>query len=251
MPESGLPAKRRRGIFGASVESALGTGTSRLLGAVRDIALSHVFGDGRALDVFWMAWTVPSLFRRFVADEGLTGALIGGTLNRVMIAELGLPASLVGLFFAIPLLISPVRVWLGYRSDGFPIFGRRREPYMILGGLVTGIGIILATTIAVNIAQTTMALFIGMLVAFIVYGVGRNLGHNTFQALVSDRFASFLAADFDFPITGLTFGRPADNVLRTGIGWIGQLIDLLAKHGESAQVFDPVFTAWWIGRILL
>ena len=125
----------------------------------------------------------------FPIGYGLTGALIGGTLNRVMIAELGFPASLVGFFFAIPLLISPIRVWFGYRSDGFPILGRRHEPYLMLGSLVTGIGIILATTIAVNIAQTTLFLFLSVTLAFIIYGLGRNLGHNTFQALVSDRFS--------------------------------------------------------------
>jgi putative peptidoglycan lipid II flippase len=67
---------RRSKILGASVVSALGTGLSRVLGAVRDVTIGHVFGAGRASDAFWMAWTVPSLFRRFVADEGLTGALI-------------------------------------------------------------------------------------------------------------------------------------------------------------------------------
>ena len=69
----------------------------------------------------------------FSIAYGLSGALIGGTLNRIMIADLGLPASLVAFFFAIPLLVSPVRVWLGYRSDGFPLFGRRREPYIVIG----------------------------------------------------------------------------------------------------------------------
>ena len=47
-----------------------------MAGAVRDVVLSHVFGAGRASDAFWLAWTVPSIFRRFVADEGLTGALV-------------------------------------------------------------------------------------------------------------------------------------------------------------------------------
>jgi putative peptidoglycan lipid II flippase len=63
-------------ILRASVVSATGTGLSRVLGAARDVVLSHVFGAGRASDAFWLAWTVPSIFRRFVADEGLTGALI-------------------------------------------------------------------------------------------------------------------------------------------------------------------------------
>ena len=73
-----VTARRRSDILGASVVSAVGTGLSRVLGALRDIAIGHVFGAGRVSDAFWMAWTVPSLFRRFVADEGLTGALIPG-----------------------------------------------------------------------------------------------------------------------------------------------------------------------------
>jgi putative peptidoglycan lipid II flippase len=71
-----VTGNRRSKIFGASVVSALGTGLSRVLGAARDVTIGHVFGAGRASDAFWMAWTIPSLFRRFVADEGLTGALI-------------------------------------------------------------------------------------------------------------------------------------------------------------------------------
>jgi putative peptidoglycan lipid II flippase len=56
--------------------SAFGTGIARILGAARDIVIAHYFGAGKAIDAFWMAWTVPSVFRRFVADEGLTGAMI-------------------------------------------------------------------------------------------------------------------------------------------------------------------------------
>ena len=63
-------------ILRASAVSAAGTGLSRVMGALRDVVLSHVFGAGRDSDAFWLAWTVPSVFRRFVADEGLTGALI-------------------------------------------------------------------------------------------------------------------------------------------------------------------------------
>ena len=48
------------------------------MGAVRDIALAHVLGAGASSDAFWIAFTVPGLFRRFVADEGLTGALVPG-----------------------------------------------------------------------------------------------------------------------------------------------------------------------------
>ena len=124
----------------------------------------------------------------FPIAYGLTGAFVGGTLNRVMIAELGFPASLVGFFFAIPLLVSPIRVWVGYRSDGYPILNLRREPYMIIGMLVTGLGLVGATVLSLSIAATTGTLVIGALVAFSIYGFGRNLGHNTFQALIADKF---------------------------------------------------------------
>jgi len=49
---------------------------SRVAGALRDVAIGHVFGAGRAADVFWIAFTIPNVFRRFVADEGLTGVVI-------------------------------------------------------------------------------------------------------------------------------------------------------------------------------
>ncbi|NWF63327.1 MAG: BCD family MFS transporter [Chloroflexi bacterium] len=124
----------------------------------------------------------------FSIAYGLSGALIGGTLNRIMIAELALPATLVGFFFAIPLLISPVRVWLGYRSDGYPIFGKRREPYIIFGALVIGLGIVASANLAAKSAQLGGLLLLAGTLAFMLYGLGRNLAHNTYQALVSDRY---------------------------------------------------------------
>ncbi|HEY5729193.1 MAG TPA: BCD family MFS transporter [Anaerolineales bacterium] len=124
----------------------------------------------------------------FSIAYGLSGALIGGTLNRVMIADLGLPASLVAFFFAIPLLVSPVRVWLGYRSDGFPIFGRRREPYIVIGALIIGLGIVAAANVTAKASQVTAALVMSGILSFLLYGLGRNLAHNTYQALITDRY---------------------------------------------------------------
>jgi BCD family chlorophyll transporter-like MFS transporter len=124
----------------------------------------------------------------FAIGYGLTGALIGGTLNRIMVAEIGLPLSLVGLFFAVPMLITPLRVWLGYRSDGYVLFGKRREPYMLIGAAIVGAAVIITVIITVN-AATTPLMIAAMLLAFMVYGFGRNLAHNTFQALLADKFS--------------------------------------------------------------
>ena len=124
----------------------------------------------------------------FPIGLGLTSVLVGGTLNRVMIVELGLPASLVGLFFALPLLISPVRVWLGYRSDAYPLWGLRREPYIVFGSLVAGLGVAAATLAALNVTSTKGLMIAAMLLAFVAYGLGKNLSSNTFEALLADKF---------------------------------------------------------------
>lgn len=67
---------RSGGFLRAFLASALGTGLSRVLGLVRDVALSNALGAGALNDAFQLAFTMPNAFRRFVADEGLTGALI-------------------------------------------------------------------------------------------------------------------------------------------------------------------------------
>lgn len=130
----------------------------------------------------------------FPIAYGLSGVLVGGTLNRVMIAELGLPASLVAVLFTIPLLISPLRLWLGHRSDAYPVFGRRREPYMLLGALLIGAGVVAIAGVAVGTHRSTAAFAAAGTWAFLLYGVGRNLGHTAYQALLAEKFTGTIRA---------------------------------------------------------
>ena len=58
------------------MSSTVGTGLSKVFGLVRELTLSSVFGAGMVYDAFIVAWTFPGIIRRFVADEGLTGALM-------------------------------------------------------------------------------------------------------------------------------------------------------------------------------
>jgi MFS transporter, BCD family, chlorophyll transporter len=119
---------------------------------------------------------------------GLTSVLVGGTLNRVMIVEMNISAALVGLFYALPLLISPLRVWLGYRSDAYPIWGLRREPLIIFGSLLAGLGLAVATLALVETVSINLLVIIVLIGGFIAYGFGRNLSSNTFEALLADKF---------------------------------------------------------------
>ena len=125
----------------------------------------------------------------FPIGYGVIGALVGGTLNRVFIADIGLAATLVGFVLSIQYLVSPVRVWLGYRSDGFPIFGKKREWYMIFGVLIFALGLVLAVFMVTSDSVGRGVMIAGMVVAFTIYGIGRNLGHNSYQALLTDIFS--------------------------------------------------------------
>src|SRR5690606_33242665 len=73
---SAKAAQRQRNFVRAFIESVFGTGLSKVLGLARDATLTAVLGAGAAHDAYQMANSIPGTFRRFVADEGLTGALI-------------------------------------------------------------------------------------------------------------------------------------------------------------------------------
>jgi len=122
----------------------------------------------------------------FPIAYAFSGVLIGSTLNRIMIAELGYAATLVALFFAIPSVLSPIRIWIGYRSDGFPIFGKRREPYIIFGAALIGLGVFTISSLITS--GDSVQVMVGVGLAFLLFGIGRNISHNTFQALVAERY---------------------------------------------------------------
>lgn len=60
----------------AVVVGVAGTGLSRVAGLLRDVAISSALGAGESSDAFNYANTIRDTFRKFVADEGLTGALV-------------------------------------------------------------------------------------------------------------------------------------------------------------------------------
>ncbi|NCZ80304.1 MAG: MFS transporter, partial [Burkholderiaceae bacterium] len=53
----------------------------------------------------------------FQVSVGMALVLLIGTLNRVMIVELGVPASLVAIMVSLPLVFAPFRALIGFRSD--------------------------------------------------------------------------------------------------------------------------------------
>jgi MFS transporter, BCD family, chlorophyll transporter len=73
----------------------------------------------------------------FQVSVGMALVLLLGTLNRVMIVELGVPASLVAVMIALPVLYAPFRALIGFRSDTHrSALGWRRVPFIWMGTMV-------------------------------------------------------------------------------------------------------------------
>jgi BCD family chlorophyll transporter-like MFS transporter len=73
----------------------------------------------------------------FQVSVGMALVLLVGTLNRVMIVELDVPASLVAIMIALPVVFAPFRTLIGHRSDTHQCaLGWRRVPFIWRGTLL-------------------------------------------------------------------------------------------------------------------
>ena len=73
----------------------------------------------------------------FQVSVGMAVVLLIGTLNRVMIVELGVPVWLVATMIALPLVFAPFRAVIGFKSDTHRShLGWRRVPYLWFGTLL-------------------------------------------------------------------------------------------------------------------
>jgi BCD family chlorophyll transporter-like MFS transporter len=111
---------------------------------------------------------------------------INSTLNRVMIKELAISATLVAIMASLPYLLSPIQVAIGSYADRHPIFKLYRSPYILLGLLLCVIGVVIAPQIAILIAGNFwFGLLVGVL-AFGAWGMGYNLAAVSYLSLASE-----------------------------------------------------------------
>ena len=127
----------------------------------------------------------------FQLSIGMTMALLVGTLNRVMIVELGVPAWWVAMSVALPLVFAPLRALIGYRSDTHPsALGLRRLPYLWIGTLLMfgGLAIMPFALLLLSLPQgvEVWAGRIGAALAFLLVGAGMQITQTAGLALASD-----------------------------------------------------------------
>lgn len=111
---------------------------------------------------------------------------INSTLNRVMIKELSISATLVAILASLPYLFAPVQVAIGSYSDLHPIFGFRRTPYILTGLILCVLGVIVSPQVAFLMADNfSLGLLVGIL-AFGAWGMGYNLSAVSYLSLASE-----------------------------------------------------------------
>jgi BCD family chlorophyll transporter-like MFS transporter len=136
---------------------------------------------------------LPKLLRLslFQISVGMAIVLLTGTLNRVMIVELGVQAWVVALMVALPVLIAPFRALIGHRSDTHrSALGWRRIPYLWYGTLMQWGGLaIMPMALILLSGDTTGPYWIGPVaaaVAFFITGAGLHTVQTAGLALATD-----------------------------------------------------------------
>ena len=127
----------------------------------------------------------------FQVSVGMAAALLNGTLNRVMIVELAVPAWLVALMVALPLVFAPFRALVGFRSDHHrSALGWRRVPYIWFGSLLQFGGLaIMPFALLVLSGDTHGPVWIGQAgaaLAFLLVGAGLHTTQTAGLALATD-----------------------------------------------------------------
>ncbi|NIJ08435.1 BCD family chlorophyll transporter-like MFS transporter [Sphingomonas vulcanisoli] len=127
----------------------------------------------------------------FQISVGMAAVLLQGTLNRVMIVELGMSASLVAAMVSLPLLFAPLRALIGFKSDHHTsLLGWKRVPYIWFGTLMQFGGLaILPFALLVMTGGGTGPAFVGQFGAvfgFLLVGAGMHMTQTAGLALATD-----------------------------------------------------------------
>lgn len=111
---------------------------------------------------------------------------INSTLNRVMIKELGIAATVVAILASLPYFFSPLQVAIGSYSDRHPVLGFRRTPYILLGLLLCVAGLVVSPQVAFLMATNPTLGILAAALAFGAWGMGYNLSSVSYLSLASE-----------------------------------------------------------------
>ncbi len=129
----------------------------------------------------------------FQISVGMAAVMLLGTLNRVMIVELNLAATLVAVMIAIPVLVAPFRALVGFKSDTYrSAIGWKRIPYLWFGTMwqFGGLAIMPMALLVLSgdrAIDADWAGYAGAGLAFLLTGIGMHMTQTAGLALAADR----------------------------------------------------------------
>jgi MFS transporter, BCD family, chlorophyll transporter len=163
----------------------------------------------------------------FQVAGGMAMVMLVGTLNRVMIVELGVSATLVAILVALPVLAAPFRAVVGYRSDNHvSALGWRRVPYIWWGSLMMFGGFSIMPFALLLLSGDGWGPYplisgqIGAVIAFLLVGAGVHVTQTAGLALATD-----LATEQSRPrVVALMYMMQLIGMVGTGVvfGWLLQ-----------------------------
>jgi BCD family chlorophyll transporter-like MFS transporter len=204
---------------------------------------------------------LPRLLRLslFQVTVGMAMVLLVGTLNRVMIVELGVSAWLVSAMVALPLVFAPFRALVGFRSDTHrSVLGWKRVPYIWIGTLLQFGGLaIMPFALIVLSGDSHGPAWIGhagAALAFLLVGAGLQTTQTAGLALATDLAPAearprvvalmYVMLLIGMVVSGLLFGLALSRFSQVrliqvvqGAALLTMVINLLALWKQEAR--DP------------
>jgi BCD family chlorophyll transporter-like MFS transporter len=148
---------------------------------------------------------------------GAVVVLTTAALNRVMVVEHALPATLPGALVALHYAVQMLRPRLGHGSDQ----GGRRTPWIIGGMAVLGLGGVLAAVATAWMASSLVAGIALAVVAFLLVGVGVGAAGTSLLVLLAARVA------------------PARRPAAASLVWIMMIAGFVLTTAISGRLLDP------------
>lgn len=187
----------------------------------------------------------------FHLGSGMADVLATGVWNRIMVADLGFGATLVGLLTGLRYFLAPVGIWAGRFSDTQSVGGFRRLFWVWLGRAMMALSTVslgFGTAELVNMAQNgvtgsaPLSLWAVLIVSFLLFSLGNALSGSTFLALVYDRSAEHqrgraVGLVWTFLLLGFTIG--------------GIFFSVMLPHDEGAGVGEIAFSAESVQNLFL
>jgi BCD family chlorophyll transporter-like MFS transporter len=125
---------------------------------------------------------------------GIMSILTLGILNRVMIKELAIPATIAAGTIAMHQFVAPARLWFGQLSDAKPIGSYHRTGYIWIGSLLFTLASFLAVQVMWQLGASTATGWSGLStlwtillgLVFMLYGFALSASSTPFAALLVD-----------------------------------------------------------------